>query len=90
MSLSSALGHESPTQMGKIADRQSLVFGECSQLLQAILQFHVRTNVTRRNAKRAIQMRTDFLFWGKYDCQRMLVIQNVTITLASDSAITIE
>ena len=90
---------------GKIANRQSLVLSERGQLPRAIPQFHndmERTNVTRMNANRAIQIAAAtqrnerrvyedrFLWFGeKYDCQRTLVIRMVAIPLASDSAITI-
>ena len=44
--------------MGQIANRQSLVFSERSQLLQAIPQFHVERILHQRTANREIRIAT--------------------------------
>ena len=84
--------------MGKIANRQSLVFSERCQLSQAIPQvhgeriLHQRTPIARfesqRNERRVYEGQTVF-FSGRYDRQRTLVIRIAAIILASDSAITL-
>ena len=84
--------------MGKIANRQSLVFSERGQLSQAILQVQVermlneRTPIARsepqHNERRVCE--DQFLwFGGRYDRQRTLAIRIAAITLTSDSANTI-
>ena len=84
--------------MGKIANRQSLVFSERGQLSQAIPQFHVErilhqwTPIARfesqRNERRAYEDQI-LCFGGRDELQRTLAIRIAAITLASDSAITI-
>ena len=84
--------------MGKIANRQSLVFSERSQLSQAIPQFHVErilhewTPIARfesqRNEPRAYEDQIRCL-GGRYELQRTLATRIAARTLASDSAITI-
>ena len=84
--------------MGKIANRQSLVFSERGQLSQSIPQFHVerilhqQTPIARfesqRNECRAYEDQI-LCFQGRYELQRTLAIRIAAITLASDSAITL-
>ena len=84
--------------MGQIANRQSLVFSERGQLSQAIPQVHVerilhqQTPIARSESQsneRRVYEDQILCFWGRYDCQRTLVIRIAAITLASDSAITL-
>ena len=84
--------------MGRIANRQSLVFSERGQLSQAILQSTWNEDYTNerqsrdsnRSATNAGSTRTKFcVFGGRCDRQRTLVIRIAAITLTSDSAITI-
>ena len=84
--------------MGKIANRQSLAFSERNQLSQAIPQLHVErilhqwTPIARfesqRNERRAYEDQI-LCFGGRYELQRTLALRIATISLASDSAITI-
>ena len=79
-------------------NRQSLVFNERSQLSQAIPQFHMErirhqwTPIARfelqRNERKAYEDQI-LCFGGRYELQRTLAVRIATITLASDSAITI-
>ena len=84
--------------MGKIANRQSLVFSRCGQVSQTIPQFYVeqmlheRPPIARfelqRNERRVSENQFCSL-GGDMGPQRTLVTQIAAITLASDSVMTV-